>query len=297
MGLPNYYGTPKTPGDAINLASKVAKAIAEIAVYDINPRGYDASGSALIQFLSTVRRGYCVQYATAAALLLRMMGVPARYCEGFIARDFKNTSDGSVATVKDSDAHAWIEIYVENYGWMTFEMTESVAGATVSFEVRRDETTSKTPDVTTDEDVTTRAGETRPPVTDTTDEAGRVTDPPVTTKNDGGERDSFPAWALTAAVFVALAVAAVAAGTAAERGRKRFIADLTAAASRAGANSEKDQRKYTEYIFRLLGYVGLRQGSSELLADFADRAGKTPGMPFGFRDVALVMQRLTFGGE
>ncbi|MBQ7604510.1 MAG: transglutaminase domain-containing protein [Clostridia bacterium] len=297
LGLPERFGMPETPGDAINLASKVAKGLASITEYDVSPSGYDASSSALVQFLSTVRRGYCVQYATAAALMLRMMGVPARYCEGFIAKDFKSADGGYVSEVKDSDAHSWVEIYVRNYGWMTFEMTKSINGASASREISRDDPSRPGTDTPPPDDTTGR-DETRPPVQDTTDGGGRVTEPPVTTDDVSGERSGgFTRAALFALIFIAASFALVAVSAALEGKRKRFISSLSAAASRAGKNGAREQAEYTEYIFRLLGYIGLTQGVSEQLSDFAERARTTGGIPAGFPDVTLIMQRLTFGGE
>ncbi|MBR5768317.1 MAG: transglutaminase domain-containing protein, partial [Clostridia bacterium] len=261
-GLPENCGTPKTPADAMNLAAKVSKCLADAAEYDADPRGYDASKSAVVQFLSTVRRGYCVQYATSAALILRTMGVPARYCEGFIANGFKSTSDGFAATVRDSDAHAWIEIYVENYGWMTFEMTESVSGATVGREIKRDDTTTGDTEVSAPADETTRIDDPRPPVSDTTDRGGGVTEPPVTTSEPEERKGGFPAAAIAAAVVVVLASAAVGVSALLEGRRKKFVSALSAAASRAGCCGPREQQEYTDYIFRLLGYIGLRQGAN-----------------------------------
>lgn len=79
-------------------------------------------------FLFNTKEGYCVQFATAAALMLRTLGIPTRYCEGYIAPEFKLDKSYSgegryVCTVRDYNAHAWIEVYIEDIGWLTFETT------------------------------------------------------------------------------------------------------------------------------------------------------------------------------
>lgn len=86
--------------------------------YDLNvtepPDGQDP----LVYFLNESRRGYCMYYASAATLLLRSSGVPARYVSGFVT----DVTPG-VTQVPDSSAHAWTEIYLDGYGWYPIEVT------------------------------------------------------------------------------------------------------------------------------------------------------------------------------
>lgn len=84
-------------------------------------------------FLFNQKKGYCEHYATAGTILLRMKGVPARYVSGYFIRpsEFKAEHDKSgnkkyVAYVKDYNAHAWTEIYKEGFGWLPFDMTNTV---------------------------------------------------------------------------------------------------------------------------------------------------------------------------
>lgn len=78
-------------------------------------------------FLGTSERGYCVHYASAATLILQSMGVPARYASGYVVfpGDLKREkgTDGYTAHVTDARAHAWVEIYLEEIGWIPVEMT------------------------------------------------------------------------------------------------------------------------------------------------------------------------------
>jgi HAMP domain-containing protein len=80
------------------------------------------------KFLSGSREGYCVQYATALVLMLRELGIPARYVDGFIAADFTPTyGRDSVAnyatTVRDRHGHAWVEVWFDGVGWVQYEAT------------------------------------------------------------------------------------------------------------------------------------------------------------------------------
>lgn len=85
---------------------------------------------AIQDFLLRSKRGYCVQFASALTLMLRSVGIPARYCEGFIASEFINTfliNDDALTRykceVKDSNAHAWVEVYYDDIGWVQYEAT------------------------------------------------------------------------------------------------------------------------------------------------------------------------------
>lgn len=78
-------------------------------------------------FLFTSGKGYCTHYASAGVLLLRELGVPARYVSGYVVgkEDFQKDEDGRyTAKVLDSDAHAWVEIFVSGIGWIPIEMIE-----------------------------------------------------------------------------------------------------------------------------------------------------------------------------
>lgn len=78
-------------------------------------------------FLTVTHEGYCVQFASAAALLLREYGIPTRYAEGYIAHDFERASRKDPFTlgtyVHDYDAHAWIEVWYDGIGWVQYETT------------------------------------------------------------------------------------------------------------------------------------------------------------------------------
>ena len=86
--------------------------------------------SDLDAFLLETKEGYCVQFATAAALILRELGIPARYVQGYIADSSEKSEDEKgntqyVYEVFDDQAHAWIEVYIEGVGWRTYETTPS----------------------------------------------------------------------------------------------------------------------------------------------------------------------------
>ncbi|HET8741323.1 MAG TPA: transglutaminaseTgpA domain-containing protein [Gaiella sp.] len=73
----------------------------------------------LVAFVEKTRAGYCQHFAGAMAVMLRMLGIPARVAVGFTAGTWK---DG-VWTVTDYQAHAWVEAWFAGFGWLTFDPT------------------------------------------------------------------------------------------------------------------------------------------------------------------------------
>jgi len=83
----------------------------------------------LNDFLLRTHAGYCQQFAGAAALLLRLAGVPVRVAVGF-ATGIESARGRYI--VRDLDAHEWIEVYFQGYGWVPFNPTPSTAPAAVA---------------------------------------------------------------------------------------------------------------------------------------------------------------------
>lgn len=95
-------------------------------VYDTEQKAAPAGKSELDYFLNESKTGNDMHFATAAALMFRSAGIPARYAEGYYLSpdDMKlyfEMSDVSVG-VLDSQAHAWVEIYVDGIGWFPVEV-------------------------------------------------------------------------------------------------------------------------------------------------------------------------------
>jgi hypothetical protein len=81
---------------------------------------------ALRTFLLGARRGYCQHFSGAMALMLRMVGIPARVAAGFSPGTPNSNGD---YVVTDFDAHAWVETYFPGIGWVTFDPTPAGAPA------------------------------------------------------------------------------------------------------------------------------------------------------------------------
>jgi hypothetical protein len=95
--------------------------------YSLKP-GFAVNGDQLEHFLfdpveSGGRKGYCSYFAFAMTLMLRSIGIPARVAVGF-APDMKN-STLNFYEIRAMDGHAWVEVYFDDYGWVTFDPTSS----------------------------------------------------------------------------------------------------------------------------------------------------------------------------
>ena len=72
-------------------------------------------------FLFDLQAGYCDYYATSMVVMARVVGLPARVVMGYVGGMF-NPETAQYA-VRESDAHAWAEVYFPEYGWIEFEPT------------------------------------------------------------------------------------------------------------------------------------------------------------------------------
>ena len=83
------------------------------------------SAASLLNFLTKTKSGFCVQYAYAMTVLTRLLGFPARFVVGYTGGT--RLKNGSYE-VRNTDAHAWTEVYFPGYGWIRFEPTPAGQG-------------------------------------------------------------------------------------------------------------------------------------------------------------------------
>ena len=106
--------------DIAVLIGQVASFIQGAATYNLKyNRGLDSSADIVYDFLQVYREGICQHYATAATVLLRYLGFPARYTLGYVG----DTKSGEWVEITAANAHAWVEVYVSGFGWVQVEVT------------------------------------------------------------------------------------------------------------------------------------------------------------------------------
>ena len=77
------------------------------------------------EFLFSTRRGFCEHYASAFTVMMRMAGIPARIVTGYQGGWYNDL--GSYMLVRQSDAHAWSEVWIRGSGWTRIDPTAAVA--------------------------------------------------------------------------------------------------------------------------------------------------------------------------
>ena len=109
------------------VAEQVAAFIMSAAQYSttahITPQDEDFT----LFFLERSMMGYCIHFATAATLMLRALDIPARFAVGFLVV-VPPTGVGEYVTVTDRYAHAWVEVFLQNFGWVHLEVTPAGDG-------------------------------------------------------------------------------------------------------------------------------------------------------------------------
>lgn len=131
-----------------NIPQAVKQFVSHSASYSLNTQKVPDGRDVAEWFLNDAETGYCMHFANAAAVMLRALGVPARYVTGYCA----DVVDGK-AIVTSDNAHAWVEYYDSSIGWIPLDATSSdfeVPQATESIQpTTQSQTTSPTIQPTT----------------------------------------------------------------------------------------------------------------------------------------------------
>jgi hypothetical protein len=110
-------------GDPMARALAVKQYLEETTIYSFEEKytGEDPTAEFLFGQGEGDRKGYCTHLSHAAAFLLRALGVPSRVSAGYGVMA-ENLRGGSALLVKNGDAHAWVEIYLGEIGWVPVEI-------------------------------------------------------------------------------------------------------------------------------------------------------------------------------
>ncbi len=132
--------------DRLDKAAALKQYFRDNFQYSMLPGASPLNKDAVGYFLSEQKRGFCVHFASSGALILRAAGIPTRYVEGYVINpgDITQSSIEQVNSdewvisddqgkadviavsdveIPDANAHAWIEIYFDGYGWIPYDMT------------------------------------------------------------------------------------------------------------------------------------------------------------------------------
>lgn len=123
------YGYKTSAASNLEIADRIRTYLADQITYDLLTPKTPKDQDFVKYLLFESKKGYSAHFATAMAVMLRMAGIPTRYVEGYIAaqEDYdaaEKLGDGYYKLdLTDKNAHAWIEVYETNYGWISIEAT------------------------------------------------------------------------------------------------------------------------------------------------------------------------------
>ncbi|MGE7667368.1 DUF4129 domain-containing transglutaminase family protein [Ureibacillus composti] len=105
------------------------------------------------QFLFDTKVGYCDNFSTSMVVMLRSIGIPARWVKGFAGGEvIDRNGDVSTFEITNNDAHSWVEAYIPNVGWVNFEPTIGFTNTrSIDYDLEKTET-NQDETLTVDED-------------------------------------------------------------------------------------------------------------------------------------------------
>lgn len=237
------------------------------------PEGADFVDS----FLFESKEGYCTYYASAMTVLCRVLGLPARYVEGFApSSDFR----GGEYYYSDETAHAWCETYFEGVGWVQFDPT-------AGYGIGIPEPTP--PSATPSAPVTVSSAPVTPP--------SATAPAAVTPAPSSPSKSSLPVELLWTALFM-LSIPLY------QIGKRIFLFSLRhrkdrylKSVSRVPYTKEQAQRIYKRILW-LLALAKMKPRKTETLGDFAARVDESfPARDTTMQKVAQSFSKVCYGNE
>lgn len=111
----------------LEIARRIEQHLQTSYGYTLNLRRTD-DGDPIADFLFNVRAGHCEYFASAMTIMLRSRRIPARLVNGFQMGEYSDVA--GAFTVRQSDAHSWVEVFFPQHGWVAFDPTPA-AGLSV----------------------------------------------------------------------------------------------------------------------------------------------------------------------
>lgn len=110
----------------------VTEFVSNLHPYDVNTEIPPEDVDFVPWFVSDAESGICVHYAVTSVVLLRMIGVPARYVRGYVDT---RSYDNAESIIYASQAHAWFEFFVPEYGWIMGDSTPGYGPDAANFNI------------------------------------------------------------------------------------------------------------------------------------------------------------------
>ena len=225
--------------------------------YSLRP-GVAADGDQLRHFLFESRKGYCSYFAFSMTLMARSLGLPSRVAVGFFVDPRMSVMD--YYAVRADMAHAWVEIYFEDYGWIEFDPTATTVAPGEEFSLDPNLDMEQISALL--EELMEHRNELNPAEPSAADSAG---------SDGGGGLSAAAVYRFILRYWAALLAAAYLLAATAYRLLPRLRA--------AGARDFRGRvRLRFGALLRELDAVGLRSGPGETVAEYAGRLAAHHGL-------------------
>ncbi|HET7628884.1 MAG TPA: transglutaminase domain-containing protein [Bacillales bacterium] len=240
------------------------------------------------QFLFETKQGYCDNFSSAMAVMLRTIGIPTRWVKGFTPGDYKDSlpNGKTVFQVTNANAHSWVEVYFPNVGWVPFEPTKGFRNA-IDIVKKKDESP----------DETATGNDSNDTATDLPEQNQR--NPQLIPRPNENEQASSGAGTLdrltmsNTGIIIGVILLLLAAGAAYWK-RKLWLPRLLRLRY-LGKNDEDTFQEAYEQLLKLLPLFGLTRGNQQTLREFAVKVDQALGT-VEMKELTVAYERLAYRG-
>lgn len=223
------------------------------------------------QFLFETKIGYCDNFSTSMVVLLRSVGIPARWVKGYAdGTEVGRTEDGMrTFDIQNNDAHSWVEAYIDGVGWMPFEPTIGFANqADINFDLELDESAT--------EDQLQEQEQQRQEMEQQEKEQEQVAQQDEQqTKALGGTISKW-LWLILIVLFIVAGIV--------YKLRRKWLPKVHVATHRRKPSNAATVQSSYKALLKQLEFAGLKRQKSETLQDFAKRVDDH----FGTNDMSKI---------
>lgn len=257
-----------TANNQANPIAFVADYVKSLGSYNANVDKTPYGKDFLSYFLNESREGYCVHFATAATVILREMGIPARYVEGFVVtnNELKSVNAVGMYSIPFKNGHAWTEYYQEGVGWVPLDVTPGTEfarelGVAQSTDSDTSSSEPSSSDISSSEPSSSEISSSKPSSSDTSSSEPAHE---ITTEKEGLSPVAIAIMSITAAIALFCGLVLLR--------RKRIL--MLREKLFLQVNSSAAMIEIYSYAVRLLRFNGVVPIDNESERNFAKRAGE-----------------------